>query len=226
MATNSVFPWCVQDTRRDLNEPGAQYLQNFISSLILESFFYIYKYIRWHITVSSTILCPHLLFIYTYSTLSCLYALLGVVLRLDLWNFMPAFYIDPNPYGLQDKKGPIFGYFVSRFVCIIFIKFLLFFSFFFILSEIFYQICCRANYLQDMRGSTLKFLFKSMSYFLWIIMILEQEEALVDLVLFYDQTLCTLTVVVSYWSEVVVPDIVRGRFTSNKSWVTYLSLVI
>ena len=74
-----------------------------------------------------------------------------------------------------------------------FIKFLFFFL---ILSEIFYQICCRANYLQDMRGSTLKFLF--MSYFLWIIMILEQEEALVDLVLFYDQTLCTLTVVVSY----------------------------
>jgi hypothetical protein len=112
---------------------------------------------------------------------------------------MPVFYIDPNPYGLQDKKGPIFCYFVSRFVCIILLNSFSFSFFsFLILSEIFYQICCRANYLQDMRGSTLKFLFKSMSYFLWIIMILEQEEALVDLVLFYDQTLCTLTVVVSY----------------------------
>lgn len=97
------------------------------------------------------------------------------------------------------KKGANFLLFCVPICLHYFIKFLFFFLFFFlILSEIFYQICCRANYLQDMRGSTLKFLFKSMSYFLWIIMILEQEEALVDLVLFYDQTLCTLTVVVSY----------------------------
>ena len=174
MATNSVFPWCVQDTRRGLNETGAQYLEFLFQVWFWKGFFYIY--IRWHITVTSTILCPHLLLIYTCSTLSCLYALLGVVLRLYLWNFMPAFYIDPNPYGFQDKKKKGGGaIFVSDLFAL--------FSFNSFKKKSFLKYLIRfvvvLTVCKIWEGQHSNFYFKSMSYFLWIIMIWLQEEALV-----------------------------------------------
>lgn len=93
--------------------------------------------------------CVQTCFLYTSSTFSCLHALLGIVLFvISCLHFTLILMVSKI-----NKKKQIFFNFVSDLFALFSLNSFLKKNF----LKYFYQICCSANCLQDMRGSTLKF---------------------------------------------------------------------